>query len=186
MKKIFAIFLMAATLFALTALVFPKADASEAAELKDEVSNIFTLYNNGGTYKKETTIYVDSTNEELLKDIEYVFHGAKLPELERTTYYSEGRLWMEEPNSGYKTNGSNMQHFSVVNGNDVVDYTVKGYTLDQYYISLNDFVNNDAKAKEFNLNETVALLDSWSKDENGVYYTKDENVLTAFRLFTAP
>ena len=150
-----------------------------------EVSELFNKYNNEGSYVKESCIYIDSNNEELKNEVAYLFHGKTLPLLERTTHYSNGRLWMEETNSGYKTDGSDMVHFKVVDGVDVVDYKVNGKTLDEYYVSLNDFVNNRALAKEFANDSIATLLDNWSKS-GSVYYTNDANVLEAYRLFTAP
>ena len=184
MKKIFILLVLLVSVLALGFIIdTADATADTSGNMNDEVHQLFTKYYNNGSYEKKTTIFVDDTKEELLSEVEYLFHGKRLPLLKRTTHYSEGRLWMEEPNSGYKTNGSNMDHFRVVDGIDNVDYTVEGKTLDQYYISLTDFVNDSAEAKEFS--EPVSLLSSWDKEGN-VYYTEDSNVLEAYRLFTAP
>ena len=153
--------------------------------VSSEVSGLFNKYNNNGSYVKESCIYVDANNESLLEEISYLFHGKKLPLLERTTHYSNGRLWMEESNSGYKTEGNDMVHFKVIDGEDVVDYKVNGKTLDEYYVSLSDFIDNKVSAKEFATDSNATLLDNWSKD-GSIYYTDYENVLEAYRLFTAP
>ena len=144
-------------IFALISFCNVNAEEVTLEGANADVLDLFEEYYNEGIYTKHTKIYVDVEKDGIKNEITTVFHGntPKVPHLTRTTYYSEGRLWMEESNSGYKTNGTNMDHFRVEGGNDKVDYTVSGKTLDEYYISLDDFVNNATTAIEFNEEEKL-------------------------------
>ena len=77
-------------------------DVNEAA-----LESLFKNYFNDGDYTKNTRIYV---NKNVEKEVKNYFH-AQMVQLSLSTVYSQGKLVMNELNSGYKTNGSNMQHF---------------------------------------------------------------------------
>lgn len=184
MKKILTVLVLFVSAFALLSFLNKtNADDVTLNEANQAVKNLFEAYYNEGEYIKNTKIYVDKTNENLVNEVAILFHGKKIPLLERTTEYTKDRLWMKEANSGYKTTESNMQHFKVVDGEDVVDYTVSGTTMEAYFVTLEDFYSGKLTAQEYET--TPDLLGTWEV-KDGIYYTKNENVLDAFRLFTAP
>lgn len=137
----------------------------------DDVNELFQAYYNDGVYTKNTNIYV---NKDVLTETKSYFHCG-ITDLERTTYYNVDELWMTNAagtiNSGYGTSSEGMTHFKKENGQNVVDYTVKGTTMEDYYITLKDFKDSSIK--------------SWEKVGN-VYMTNDVEVLDMFRQFTAP
>ena len=182
MKKLFTLLALFVSVYAL--ISFSNVNAAEVTleGANAGVQDLFEEYYNKVTYTKHTTIYVDKVK--IQGEVTELFHGKQAPSsLEKTTYYTPGRLYMDN-NSGYKTNGTNMDHFKVVEGEDVVDYSVNGTTMETYYVTLEDFVSGKLTAKEYS-DSTPALLADW-EETNGIYYTENADVLDAFRLFTAP
>lgn len=148
----------------------------------DLVKKLFTTYYNEGSYTKVSDIFV---NEEVEQDVAQYFHTGNIAELHRTTVYSDGRLLMtteKDTNGvGYKTVGEDMVRFHVVDGQDVNDYTVKGTSVEAYYVTLADFLLSSSTSHY----GTLDMLSGWTY-ANGIYSNSSEDVLDAFRLFTAP
>ena len=168
-----------------TSTVKTQAETLEpAVSVDSEVQALFSKYYGEGVYTKDTVINVDLEKmQEDLKNlsavvnVNFLFHyfGDDLNnQLTRTTYYKVDELWMTNKsgsiNSGYGTSQEGMTHFSIdQEGNKVVDYTVSGTTMEDFYVTLYDI-------KE----------DSGWVVENGVYTNKNPEVIDNFRLFTAP
>lgn len=148
------------------------------------LEDVFAGYYNSGSYTKDTTIFVDA--EKVNKDAELYFH-AKCSDLVRRTVYSDGKLVMTtetNPNgSGYKDVEGDMVRFHYVDGNEVNDFTVKNTSVEDYYVTLYDFVVGTSGAK-CNYGELV-LNNEWSYSR-GVYSNSNKDVLEAFKLFAAP
>ena len=146
------------------------------------VTSLFNTYYNEGSYKKVSDIYV---NKEVEHDVSQYFHTGNIAELHRTTVYSDGRLLMttekDKNGVGYKTVGEDMVRFHVVDGQDVNDYTVKGTSVEDYYVTLADFLLSSSTSHY----GTLDMLSGWTYS-NGIYSNSSEDVLDAFRLFTAP
>ena len=150
---------------------------------KDQVKDLFVSYLNDGNYVKSTSINV---NNATTNEIKAYFH-AGVSTLIRKTYYQNDALWMENGSgySYYGTDGSNMTSGKVDEiGKTSPSIAAKGKTMDQYYVTLNDFANG--------INESVYvekgkedLTKGWSVS-NKIYTSQDANVIDAFRLFTAP
>lgn len=140
-----------------------------------DYSALLTEYHNGGIYTKKSNIYLNSSSTaELAK----YFHGDVAKD--RTTYYNGEYLLMGDIdgtfntiNSGYRTSGSDVKHFTYQNGNVVDDYTVKDTTLHKMYVTMNKF-------------KTSNYLDSsWVNGEHTVTGISD-TYLSDFLAFTAP
>ena len=169
-KILFSVFMIAA--MALMAVVgfkgSNKVDAATATET--EAQSLLAKYWNNGVYTKQTVINV---TKDVQDEGKKVFHaGANA--LERTTYYNGTELWMTNAegtiNSGYGTSGSNMTHFKKdANGNNVVDYTVKGTSMEEYYVTLDD----------------IKTSMGWTKS-GSIYTSTDATTLDQFRQFVAP
>ena len=146
------------------------------------INQVMSHFYNAGSYTKVSDIFV---NEEVAHDISQYFHTGNIAELHRTTVYSDGRLLMtteKDTNGvGYKTVGEDMVRFHVVNGQDVNDYTVKGTSVEAYYVTLADFL----LASSTSHYGTLDMLSGWTYAD-GIYSNSSEDVLDAFRLFTAP
>lgn len=158
----------------------------DAAGTVDELQDLFEKYYNNGIYTKDTVINLkDAAKQEVVA----LFHGS-VNNLERTTYYNGGELWMTNDagtiNSGYGTNGNTMTHFTIDldDGSQSVDYSVPNTTMEDYYATLKDFVLGTHNSVHSN-GETLDLTAGWSKTEKG-YTSSNADVIDAFRLFTAP
>ena len=148
----------------------------------NNLNELLSGYYNEGVYTKNTTIYLNETavNEFIATaNIEGKYSGlfhAGVTNLERITYYNVDELWMTNEegtiNSGYGTSAEGMTHFSKDSEeNKVVDYTVAGTTMVDYYIGLEDIVATTDHA--------------WSCTDS-VYTTTDDEVIGWFKAFVAP
>ena len=146
------------------------------------VKELFGEYYNSGSYTKVSDIYV---NTEAVNEVAKYFHTGNVAALHRTTVYTDGRLVMtteKDTNGvGYKTVGDDMVRFHIVEGQDVNDYTVKGTTVENYYVTLADFIQ-DVSTSHYG---TLDMCTGWTCAD-GIYSNSSEDVLDAFRLFTAP
>ncbi len=172
MKKIlFSVFMFA--FVAVMSLVLVEAAAGDADKGAQE---LLTSYYNNGVYTKQTVINVkDSTSTE----VKAYFH-ANANELERTTYYNGGELWMTNAagtiNSGYGTGEGYTTHFKKVEGVNKIDYTVKGIKDGRDWTSM-----ETAFITLFDLKQSTG----WDKSGT-VYVNKTATVLDQFREFVAP
>ena len=167
-----------------------KASAGEVVS-NDTVVDLFSTYYNKGTYRKNTIINVDTDKIAADKNVEKVgafFHAGHVPALVRTTDYTPGRLVMttesNSTGSGYKNSGSNMVRFSIVDGVEKDSFTVENTSVEKYYVTLKDFVDQSV-TNEYSEIATDISDATWMY-ENGIYSTTDAEVIDAFRLFTAP
>lgn len=146
------------------------------------VFDLFNEYYNNGSYTKETTIYVDA--EKVNDDAGRYFH-AQASDLVRKTVYTEGKLVMtttEHPEEvGYKNVDGNMVRFHVVDGVEKNDFSVKNTTVEDYYVTLFDFMSGVAGSTYGKFD----LASGWTY-ESGIYKNSSKDVLEAFRLFVAP
>lgn len=161
---------------------FYSVSVTHVSDLYIALGNKFSKYYGDGNYVKSTKINVKG---ETTDEVKSCFH-AGVSKLERITYYQEDALWMENGTgySYYGTSGSNMTNgkvASVGETSESIAYT--GKTMDQYYVTLNDFVKGENES--IYVEENESLKNGWSY-ENGVYTSDDESVIDAFRLFTAP
>ena len=149
--------------------------------MKDENSSVtidyqglLNEYHNSGVYTKKSNIYLNNTSSNEIKNY---FHGDIA--LDRTTYYNGEYLLMADLdgnfntiNSGYRTNGKNVNHFTYQNGQVVDDYTVEGKTLHTMYVTMDKFKSN--------------YLDSTWTDGVHSVTGKTDKYLLDFLAFTAP
>lgn len=155
----------------------------------EDLVPLFSKYynDNSDEYTKHTKINL-KTDDNVKADLAKHFHTSNFPTLERNTYYKDNALWMQNGTNysfyGTDENG-NMTSGRVANIGDTVDtLSVAGTSMEDYYVTLDDFVNgthNSVHSK----NVTLNLKEGWTK--NGKVYTStSEDVFDAFRLFTAP
>ena len=196
-KRIYALFLL--VLLSLSfGLVFNKTKTSKAVEDTNysNLKSLLTDYYGDGTYKKDTTIYVDM--EKITEELGTYFH-AKATDLVRTTYYTKDALWMSR---GSDSGNTNYSYYGTAEGNTGVTNAIaatplvaptsasvalKGEnqnSMEEYYVTLNDFIEGTHTSAHTN-NETLDLSSGW-KLSDGVYKNTNSDVFDAFRLFTAP
>lgn len=139
--------------------------------VSNTVSDLFKEYYYNGTYTKETKI---NLNVQALIEATKYFHN-NCNELERTTYYSEDKLYMFNEvgsvNSGYKNVGGNMEHYYILNEEEITDYVVFDTSVEDFFITLYDLYTNPTN--------------SWKIDK-GVYVSTNKEVIDMFRKFCAP
>lgn len=125
-------------------ITYVKAGQEEENTTSSQLKELINKYYNDGIYTKKSEIYLNQTAE---NELNQYFH-AGLVNPNRTTYYKNNALLMGDLdgsftniNSGYRTDGSNMNHYSwdEVNSKVVDDYSVKNTTVEDYYVTLNDF-----------------------------------------------
>lgn len=194
-KRFFAAFLLLLLATTVTLYLSGKdkvvqADSGTAAA---EVSELFNIYYNRGTYRKNTEIKADidvmkANAAKLGDEAANFFHAGQIPALKRTTDYTPGRLVMTteaNPNGvGYKDEGNNMVRFAVVDGNDKASYTVNNTSVEAYYVTMKDFAEKSI-TNQYSDTATSIANAVW-QEEDGRYSTTDAVVIDAFRLFTAP
>lgn len=162
-------------------------DAKSTKVSERPINDLFTEYYNGGIYRKDTKIYVDS--DKVSADF---FHDGQIS-LVRRTYYNGNKLWMTDVNnemkinSGYGTSeNGHLTHFKKdSNGNEIdvveIDYLP---AMEEYYLTLHDFVQGVHNSNHSE-NQDLNLADGWTYS-NGVYTNSNVDLIEAFRLFTAP
>ena len=165
MKKISILVFMSFIFIVFSSFVF--ADTNDS-----DVNRLFEKYYYDGVYTKKTNINLN--DKAVIEAIKY-FHN-QCAELERTTYYDGDKLWMTNDygtiNSGYGTNSSGMTHFYINEaGEEVIDYVVKGTSMEESYTTLYDFKDE----KEVN----------WEM-VNGTYVSYDDKAIQMFKDFCAP
>ena len=202
MKKIFILVLL--LIFSLSlGVAIAASDASTQSEEQDtydSLKEVLLSYYGDGTYKKDTTINIDSAK--VGPELEGYFH-ARVTTLERSTYYTKDALWMSR---GKEVAGVTYSYYGtsydgdVANGltNATAEYplvkpdsaavSLSGANqngMEEYYVTLDDFIQGSHTSSHTN-DETIILNEGWSLDANGVYQNASEGVLDGFRLFTAP
>ena len=150
------------------------------AEVKAQLNEVLNPFYNNGAYTKASTIKVDKNKLE--EELAVYFH-AGASALERTTVYETGKLTMTANGSvaGYKTVEGNMVRFHLEGEVEVDDYTVSGTTVEEYYVTLHDFLQTSSTSNY----GTLDLTSGWTVN-NGVYTNTNADVLKAFELFVAP
>ena len=139
-----------------------------------DYNSLLNNYYNSGVYTKKTNIYLNSNST---NEISQYFHGDVAKD--RTTYYNGEYLLMGDIdggfntiNSGYRTSGSDVKHFTYQNGSVVDDYTIPGTTLHSLYVTMTKLKSN-------------YLDSSWSEGIHEVTSSSDK-YLNDFLAFTAP
>jgi hypothetical protein len=139
------------------------------------LSSIVEEYYFGGVYTKKSNIYLTSS---AVDDLQNYFHGEVAKD--RTTYYNSSYLLMgdldggfDEINSGYRNSGKNMNHFTLVDGIVVDDYSVSNTDIHTYYVTLKK------------MKDTKYFNSSWINGEYTVTSSNDK-YLADFLAFTAP
>ena len=172
-------------LFVLSFFTTAKADdvVEESKDAGTLASELFTKYYNEGSYKKDTVINI---NEKVSSELEEYFH-ANVSLLERTTYYKNDELWMSNGRgySGYGTQDGKLTNFFVSTTREKGAETVLSIEggMEGYYCTLNDFV--EGKHNSAHVEKEVNLNDGWLQTGN-VLYSKSQDVIEGYRLFTAP
>lgn len=143
------------------------------------VETLTSFYNNG-SYTKASSIKVDKNKLE--EELAVYFH-AGASALERTTVYEDGKLTMTADGkvAGYKTVENDMVRFHLEGEVEFDDYTVKGTTVEAYYVTLHDFLQASSTSNYGSLDLTTG----WTVN-GGVYTNTNADVLKAFELFVAP
>ena len=178
-------FLLLALVVSLATVLFVLTNNnSVSAKEVPTAKEVFTDYYNSGVYKKNTTIHL---NDEGVADLAVHFHVEN--HLVRTTYYEGDALWMsrgdEKDGVSYSYYGTAYDDLGeacgVTNGTsyeplvepEKTSVVLKGKgkeSMEAYYTTLFDLVNSDSE---------------WTY-QNGVYTSKDSEVLKYFLDFTAP
>ena len=185
-RKIHLFILSLLTVFAFSLLLAHKQTVL-AESTQDDLTGILTSYYNNGFYTKDTVINVDvdkfSEDVGSVEGSDSFFHAGLVPSLTRRTVYSPGKLVMTTDEDiagvGYKDVENGMVRFHGVNEN--VDFTVYNTNVEDYYVTLFDFMSSVVTSQY-----GTTILDAIWEESNGVYSTTDADVLDAFRLFTAP
>lgn len=137
MKKL--ILLALAAVFALSISVICLPEKVLATDNSTNAQKLMNSYYNAGKYSKHTEIfYIGAAGGSYDSSC---FH-AGVGNLIRDTEYVPGNLYMTNSegtiNSGYKDVDGGMAHYKKVGGAEVVDYTVKNTTVEDYYYTLFD------------------------------------------------
>lgn len=150
------------------------------AEVKAQLNELLNPFYNNGAYTKASTIKVDKNK--LTEELAVYFH-AGASALERTTEYEDGKLTMTADGkvAGYANGANGMDRFHIEGENEVVDYTVSATTVEEYYVTLHDFLQASSTSNY----GTLDLTAGWTVN-NGVYTNTNADVLKAFELFVAP
>ena len=152
----------------------------------EELVPLFNEYFITKEYTKHTKINL-KTDDSVKSDLAKYFHTSNFPTLERNTYYKDNALWMQNGTnySYYGTKDGNMTSGRVANIGDTVDtLSVVGTSMEDYYVTLDDFVKGEHQSVHSN-NNKLNLKENWTKEGNA-YTSTSEDVFDAFRLFTAP
>ena len=149
--------------------------SSGSNEVAVDYPALLSEYYNNGVYTKKSNIYLNGTST---SEIQQYFHGDVAKD--RTTYYNGEYLLMGDIdgnfntiNSGYRTSGSNVAHFTYQNGSVVDDYTVEGTTLHSMFVTMKKM-----KASSY-------LDSSWTDGIHEVTGNSDK-YLSDFLAFAAP
>lgn len=130
-----------------------------------EVKALFTKYYNGGTYTKESVLNV---NETAVSEVAKYFHANQTVRYRKTEYTPEG-LSMTTKSNEDSDYGSETSVYTTV-GNTVVhtglggNYTVQNQTVENWFVTLDDFMNSD--------------LTGWTKEGEVYTYTLPETTCT--------
>ena len=196
MKKIIIGFFAILSLAASASLMVNKNTEvnAEGGNANLEVNEIFKGFYNNGVYVKDTQIFVDENKVKnaVLEDNDALinhFHGGHIT-LNRTTYYEEDELYFSY-GSGYGTDTAEVDgqtvtyltRFTMKDGVKQGEYTIYDLPgMEEYYCTLDDFVKG---AHDSNHVEEPLDLTDWHLEGN-VYASTNDDILEAFRLFTAP
>ena len=137
MKKL--ILLVLAVVFAIFASVICLPEKVSATDNSTNAQKLMNSYYNAGKYSKHTEIfYIGAAGGSYDSSC---FH-AGVGNLIRDTEYVPDKLYMTNSegtiNSGYKDVDGGMAHYKKVDGEEVIDYTVKNTTVEDYYYTLFD------------------------------------------------
>ena len=140
-----------------------------------DLSLIFNPYKENGTYVRKTEININMEDEDVKKDLISAFHAQSIY-TKRTTYFYPNELWMTNDegtiNSGYADNADgNMYNFSYKNGVKTINYVTNIKGTEDHYVTLNDINITEAQ--------------NWEV-KDGVYTSKDADLIEQFLAFTAP
>lgn len=154
-------------------------DSNEVEAASVNYQTLLEKYYHDGLHTKKSNIYLNETSG---FELSQYFHGEVAKD--RTTYYNGYYLLMgdldggfDEINSGYRTQiyvgGSDMYHYSLVDGKAVDDYVVKNTSIDKFFVTLYKFSQKN-------------YLDStWVNGEHTVTSSNDK-YLADFLAYTAP
>ena len=162
---------------------------NSSAEATDNESLVELLsdYYNNGSYKKRTEIYL---TESAASELKKYFHAGSTI-LERTTYYNGNELWMSR---GKEVDGVTYSYYGTAYDGEKEIGVTNAATTEKLVTPANAPIALTGDGKESMENYYVTLKDiseanyeniEWTYT-NGVYSTTDPNVITNFRLFTAP
>ena len=196
MKKIlFAILIMCFSLFFFGSVLSTSEAIENETDRYDDLLVLLDEYYNNGNYEKNTIIYADV--EAISQDVSDLgisavdlFHAGNIPTLERNTYYKKDALWMENgknysyygSENGYLTSGKSEEKYVVP---ESLSIAAPSSSMENYYVTLKDFV--DGTTGEKCNYGVLELSKGWVyNSETRAYENFEEDVLDAFRLFTAP
>ena len=168
MKKILLLALV--MLLALSAnIISPQSFAT--ADYNANAKALLNEYYNDGEYTKDSQIfYVGEAGGKY----DTSFFHAGVDNLIRKTEYSNGKLYMsnseETINSGYKDVDGGMAHYYKSGADEVVDYTVDGQTVENFYTTLYDLKD----------------VDGWLKSGTKYSIALNEDTCTPWVNFIAP
>lgn len=195
MKKIlFCLLIVCFSLIFISNIII-RADEDNNDNSYAELSELLQYYYNNGEYNKKTNIFADidaisQDVNELGQEASNFFHANHIPTLERSTYYHKDALWMENgknysyygSQNGYLTSGRTDVKYEVPSS---LTNAVSSSGMEEYYVTLKDFIDGTTGDK-CNYGNLV-LFEGWTyNQQTGVYENYEEDVLDAFRLFTAP
>ena len=196
MKRI--LFMLLIVCFSLLFFSNITTNAADNNVNENDYDNLIILlekYYNSGTYNKKTKIYADI--EAISNDVAELgasaadfFHAKHIPTLERNTYYTKNSLWMEN-GKNYSYYGSENGYLTSARTDEIyvtpgkVSYVVASSGMEEYYVTLKDFI--DGTTGEKCNYGTLNLSEGWTYNQvSRVFENSREDVLDAFRLFTAP
>ena len=169
MKKILLLALV--MLFALSASITNSPQSFATADYNANAKALLNEYYNDGEYTKDSQIfYVGEAGGKY----DTSFFHAGVDNLIRKTEYSNGKLYMSNSeksiNSGYKDVDGGMAHYYKSGADEVVDYTVDGQTVENFYTTLYDLKD----------------VDGWLKSGTKYSIALNEDTCTPWVNFIAP
>lgn len=169
--------------------------ASEEEINASKIKEMVVDYYNDGLYTKKSNINLNDNVTGL--DFTDIFHydDNQPISLNRTTYYTPNALFMAnfdgsiggegKINSGYRNNGSNLEHFTLDSNNDAdPDWEISNTSLNTFFVTLEKMTKDN-----YFLNEAWSFT-STSSSKTATYEPEkllsDDQYLKDFLAFTAP
>ena len=195
-SPLFSCYASNSTTGSLPAIYLSKGESASEEEINAvKIKEMVVDYYNDGLYTKKSNINLNDNVTGL--DFTDIFHydDNQPISLNRTTYYTPNALFMAnfdgsiggegKINSGYRNNGSNLEHFTLDSNNDAdPDWEISNTSLNTFFVTLEKMTKDN-----YFLNEAWSFT-STSSSKAATYEPEkllsDDQYLKDFLAFTAP